>query len=499
MPLILRDRAFVVFGMMSIILVVCFLKVTFGLTASAQYVAQPSKNTVLEDASKTQTSDVVLMGSLTKIMKTESFPIHLETVLQLVEKQNLFLARQRMGAKIEKSRFYQSLAEFLPDFKGTYDQRRFQGVVQLFGNQTLAIRQTVIEPGMSLNYRLHPGGKTVFDALASRRRVNASQSLVKETYQQQLARAVEGYYDLLGSQYLQDVAEKSLAEAQTQVTIDKARFAAGVGTRLEVMLSKTAEAKRRRELIDANNEIAKAEQALLNRLNLDVTIRLVANKEDVTQHRLILSSISPNLLMTQALKKHPALKRLKQELKSMRWESRSVLSEAVPAVDLNAGVSYRGPHFDQLGLNRSGGFSVQTTLGDNGGLSIPTRWLEKHRLVKQKRLEQQAQIREIESAVINAHLDSQSSEQAILAASEEQSSAQESVRLSLGRYKAGVGIQLDVLTSEASLSRARSTWIQSVIAFNKAQIQLLEAMGEISKETLLHGFSNQTKKASHGH
>ncbi len=462
-----------------------------GAVALAQYAAQPasvssssSDKAVSEKTVLNRQPDIVLQGTL---LKTESFPIDLKTVLQLTEDQNLLIARQRLGTKIEKSRFYQDLAGFLPDFKGFYDHRRFQGVVQLFGNQTLAIRQTVIEPGMSLSHRLYPGGKRIFDALASRRRVNASQSLVKETYQQQLARAVEGYYDLLGAQYLEEFARKSLAEAEAQMAVDEARLKAGVGTRLEVMLSKTAEAKRRREWIDANNGIVKAEQALLNRLNLDVNIHLLAEPSDATIHRLLASDLPSETLIAQALKKHPALHRLRQELKSMKWESRSVLSEMVPSVDLNAAMSYRGPHFNQLGLNRSGGFSVQTSFGDGLGLAIPTRWLEKHRLVKQKLLEQQAQIRDIESAVINAHLDSQSFEQAITASKEEKSAAEESLRLSLGRYKAGVGIQLNVLKAEASLSSARSAWVQSVIDFNKAQIQLLEALGEVSKKTLLQG------------
>ena len=76
-----------------------------------------------------------------------------------------------------------------------------------------------------------------------------------------------------------------------------------------------------------------------------------------------------------------------------------------------------------------------------------------------------------------------------LAAMDENASAQESYRLALGRYKAGVGIQLDVLSAESSLSEARSTLIQAVVDFNKAQIQLLEAVGAVSPKTLVEGYS----------
>lgn len=423
------------------------------------------------------------------LVKHETFPINLETVLKLVADQNLRIAREEMSKKAVKARFYQSLADFLPDFNGQYDHRRFQGVVQLFGNDTLVIRQTVIEPGFLVSHRVYPGGKRIFDALVARKRVNAAKSLVKETYQEQLARAAEDYYILLGAQIGRDFALQSLKEAREQLALSEARFQAGLGTRLDVMQAKTQEAQRLRNVINANALIGKAEQVLLNRLNLDPDISLVPWKLDAEIRRLVPESIPSDTLVYTALENNPTLARLSEEVKALKWQARSVLSEVVPAVDLNYANTYRGPRIDQLGLTRAGGLSITTTLGNDLGAEIPLRWLESNRLTKQKQLEKKAAIRDLETRVINAHLDSLAFRSAIEAAREERAAAEESFRLAQGRFRAGVGINLDVIAAEASLSNARSQLVRSVVDFNRAQIQLLEALGKVSPQTIRNGIT----------
>ncbi len=455
---------------------------------------------VLEQAVNDQTpltfvdNKVVLKGFLTK---TEEYPIDLKTVLQLVDQQNLTLAQSRMGKKVQSARFYQSLSEFLPDFYGQYDQSRFNGVVQIFGNETVKIYQTRIEPQMGVTYRVYPGGKTLFDALSSRRQVNASESLVKQTFQQQLSTATQAYYDFLEAQMKLDFVQVGLDEAKEQMKVDESRYRVGIGTKLQVMQAKTQVAQRTRESILAKGAVEKAQQALLNTLNLDVSVSLTPNPLDAVPQRLIDTDTPVKKLILNAVINHPTVQRLQKEEKALRWQSRSVVSELVPYVDLNAYISYRGPAFDRLGLNRFGGLTARTQFGENSGLSIPLRWLEQHRLIKQKQLETKAAVRQIEQDVVNAHMDSIAEESAVEASRNERDAANEAYRLSKGRYKAGVGILLDVLNAQAALNQSRSNLVQSVMAFNKAQVRLLEAVGVASETTITTGLDTALLEGNH--
>jgi len=58
-------------------------------------------------------------------------------------------------------------------------------------------------------------------------------------------------------------------------------------------------------------------------------------------------------------------------------------------------------------------------------------------------------------------------------------SAQQSARVALGRYKAGVGSILDVLNAQSALASARQQRIQSTFNWNISRASLAQAMGSL--------------------
>ncbi|HQT31725.1 MAG TPA: TolC family protein [Thiobacillus sp.] len=59
-------------------------------------------------------------------------------------------------------------------------------------------------------------------------------------------------------------------------------------------------------------------------------------------------------------------------------------------------------------------------------------------------------------------------------------SAAAAEKLALGRYRAGLGILLDVLSAQASLAQARYTQLQTQLGLRVARAELAQAMGELS-------------------
>jgi outer membrane protein len=64
------------------------------------------------------------------------------------------------------------------------------------------------------------------------------------------------------------------------------------------------------------------------------------------------------------------------------------------------------------------------------------------------------------------------------------SSAEQSQRVALGRYKAGVGSILDVLNAQSALAGARQQRIQSTFNWNINRAVLAEAMGSLDESLL---------------
>jgi len=59
-------------------------------------------------------------------------------------------------------------------------------------------------------------------------------------------------------------------------------------------------------------------------------------------------------------------------------------------------------------------------------------------------------------------------------------SAAAAEKLALGRYRAGLGILLDVLSAQANLAQARQGQLQTRLGLRVARAELAQAMGELS-------------------
>ena len=426
----------------------------------------------------------VLTGTVVKI---QEFPIDLPTVLKLVETQNLLLERDRLGSKIQSNLYYRSLSELLPDLQGTYNQSRFQGVVQVFGSQTVPVYQTRIVPQLTARWTIYPGGQDIFNSLAARQRAIGAKAQVVSTLQDQLTLAANEYYQLLAAGIQVANINLSIQEVQGQVDLNEARVKAGVGTKLDLERARSQLVAREQALIIAENDLAKAQQALLNRLNLDPSVGLVPPKVVAQPRPLVPLSVTTEQLVGRAIQNNPNLKITQSEIEALKWEGRAVLSRLLPAVTLQTYINGTGPEIDKLGLGRFGGIALQADLLDNLGTSIPLDYRTKRLQVKQQTVQKLQQVRDIQSEVINAYLDSRASAKSVFAAQEQLAVAQEAYRLAFGRFRAGLGINVDVLDAQTTLRDARTVVVRAILDFNQAQVRLLDALGEVSTPNILNG------------
>ncbi|MCE3236509.1 MAG: TolC family protein [Vampirovibrio sp.] len=462
---------------------------------AAQADATPTDVTPLEQAPITMYDEKVISeGSalLNKVLtgtvvKIQEFPIDLPTVLKLVETQNLLLERDRLGSKIQSNLYYRSLSELLPDLQGTYNQSRFQGVVQVFGSQTVPVYQTRIVPQLTARWTIYPGGQDIFNSLAARQRAIGAKAQVVSTLQDQLTLAANEYYQLLAAGIQVANINLSIQEVQGQVDLNEARVKAGVGTKLDLERARSQLVAREQALIIAENDLAKAQQALLNRLNLDPSVGLVPPKVVAQPRPLVPLSVTTEQLVGRAIQNNPNLKITQSEIEALKWEGRAVLSRLLPAVTLQTYINGTGPEIDKLGLGRFGGIALQADLLDNLGTSIPLDYRTKRLQVKQQTVQKLQQVRDIQSEVINAYLDSRASAKSVFAAQEQLAVAQEAYRLAFGRFRAGLGINVDVLDAQTTLRDARTVVVRAILDFNQAQVRLLDALGEVSTPNILNG------------
>jgi outer membrane protein TolC len=426
----------------------------------------------------------LLSGSVTKM---RAIPIDLPTVLKLVEAQNLPVAQNRLSAKISNLTYYRTLSDMLPDFQGSYVQSRFQGSILVFGNATVQVFQTRIVPQFAVSWTVRPGGEDLFLALAAKQRAKGAKFTTLDTLNNQLTLAANAYYDLLSGSVQVENSRLSIQETASQVKLNEARLNAGIGTKLDLERARSQLVAREQILIDAENTLARTQQALLNVLNLDPEVELSPAQVPVQPHPLVPFELTTEQLLARAQANNPSLQVSAMELRALQDESKAALSRIVPSITMQSYIGGLGPRLHELGLTRFGGFTVQANLLENLGTAIPLDYAARRLAVKRELLVRAQQIRDLQTQVINAYLDSRSSVKGIMAAQEQLAVAQEAYRLAFGRFKAGLGINVDVLDAQTALSAARTTVVRAILSFNQAQVRLLNALGDSTTPNILNG------------
>ncbi|MDX1920358.1 MAG: TolC family protein [Candidatus Caenarcaniphilales bacterium] len=450
-----------------------------------------AENKQLPSTSPTQTlsAEIYQINNL----KQETLPVTLEAALKLVETQNLTVKRGNVQARGATNRLRQAQIAVLPDLTGTFQQSRSQGGNQVFGNTVRFTRETV-QPQLSLNWTISPGGREIFQILAERKRRKAGQIQSKETYQEQLSRAAEEFYNLQAAQDKRRVAQSGIEQSQLQLKLSQALYEVGRGTKLDVMRSENLVAQQKQALIEAETAIVQSEQTLLQRLNLEPQIHLQTLPASIEKNELVSLDSSLNELLNNAYSQNLDLQRLEQELKSLKHEFKATVASIVPDVTLRTFIGSTGNTYNDQIRNEFVGVTVTANLLQNLGLSIPFQLQAKGIEIEDKELEARENKRIIETNVSTNFLNSLNFYNAIKTSELQFQTAEEALRLARTRYKEGYSTSLEVVQAQLEVTNARNTLVNAISNFNKAQIRLLEALGKVDPTLLLRGL--ETKVAS---
>lgn len=425
----------------------------------------------------------------TPLLKTSVISLGLPDLLARLQAENLYIQQQETQLSVARANFAAQLIDPLPDVNARYSRTSFDGVIQLFGDQTIPVEQTVHEPRIDASVTLGLGGRQLWNILQARRDIQAQKAFLRETLQQQLANGTREFYNWHEAYLTQQAAEDALTASNEDLRRAEGRFRAGVGTKLEVMQTQSQVALRQQERFTRQKQLAEAEEALLNRLNLPIYTQLIPADTQAGTKILIHQplQVDNNQWLESILNNHPEMVRLDKEERALRWQSRSILSTVLPDVTLSAYRGGRGPQLNNLGRITGTAVSIQTTLGNKLGLALPTQYIGARRLTDAKQVEIELAKRNLQSQVMQAILECQRAEKTLTAATSRQQAAAEAYRLATARQRVGVGTTLDTLTAASENSLAQANAATAIMDVNRAQVSFLEALGLITPNHLLYG------------
>jgi outer membrane protein len=267
------------------------------------------------------------------------------------------------------------------------------------------------------------------------------------------------YYNYVTAKALLEAQQATYKEAETNMEASKDRHHAGVATIADVLQAKTALAQSKLALDSLQGQIQTTRGTLATAMGLpaNTPYDIVVPKQEIPLKET-LEKVENYL--AQAEKKRPDLAAARAQVRQAGANVRKVKAQAYPSI--NGTADYGNTYYGTTSLykdNYSGGLL----------LSVPifTGFSQRHNEEQARADEETAQARlnslkqQVVLEVWTSYYNLKTAEQRVRTSQDLLNSATESYQVALGRYKAGVGSILDLLSAQSALEGARAQRVQA--------------------------------------
>jgi outer membrane protein len=360
---------------------------------------------------------------------------------------------------------------------GTVTRNYTNGGARLSGVQTNGATQYTQETaGFSISYLLYDFGARQANLESAIQTLSAANFTQDATVQSVFLNAVQGYYQLFAAQAAVESSKEAERSSLESFKAATARFNAGAATLADKLLAQTAYSQAVLNRIQAEGNAKNAQGTVANVMGLDANQPLdIASPEFREPDNNFMRDL--DLLIAEARQSRPDLAAAEAQVKAARSNIDAAKAAGLPTISLSSGYIYTNSNSFNAFYTSSLGLSVSIPLFTGFNRTYQVQ-------VAQAQLENQIAARnsvnlQVALNVWQAYQNLVTGVQSVRSSADLVASATESERVALGRYKAGAGTIIDLLTAQSSLASARLQNIQSFYNWFVAKTTLAQAMGRL--------------------
>jgi len=335
--------------------------------------------------------------------------------------------------------------------------------------------------GLAAGYLLYDFGARDATLESSLQTLAAANFTQDATLQKVFLSAVQGYYQLFGARASVEAAVEAERASLESLKAATARYDAGTATPADKLQAQTTYSQAKLNRIQTEGNAKNAEGALANVMGLD------ANRP--------LSYVAPALkapdeqfdrnldqLVSEARRRRPDLAAAEAQVKAAEANAQAVRAAGMPTVSLSANANYAGSSLSDPFHSQAIGIAISIPIFTGFSSTYQIR-------AAQAKADSQAAQRDSVSLQValdvwQAYHNLSTGIQAVRSSVDLLASATESERVALGRYKAGVGNIIDLVTAQSALASARQQNIQALYSLFIFKAALAQAFGRIDWEVL---------------
>lgn len=401
----------------------------------------------------------------------------LEKALEMAEQKNPVISASGERIAQARARLDQASAASLPQL----------GVSLLYQEVQNELRYPVIPAGyakagfestwkaaLTLNWLLYSGGAVRLNTESKRVALSGVEARELRTRQTILWGVTGAWYDLRRAEGKLSVAEDVLELTKEHLQHVEALFRNGVTAKNEVLRVKVSVSEAELNRIRAENAVAVGWKALERAVGVPLfgNFTLPPREENPQFAPVPLDAVSVGLA------RRPEMEALDLAARSASLASKAAKAQGGPQIAL-VGEVYAADErfFPQKQNDWKATLLASWSFFDGGTSSARAR--EAGAVAEEFLFLMEDMKRQIELEISVARLNSESSQQRIVAGRAMVESAEEDYRMALRRYTAQVGTNIDVLDARVALSNARNQLVESVYDALKARAEMEFAMGTI--------------------
>jgi len=357
-------------------------------------------------------------------------------------------------------------AGWLPNLDASAGVTRFQNRDNPFTRTSAAL---------TLSWLLVDFGQRSANVENARQLLNAAAATQDATVQTLFLAALQTYYAAQATQAAVLSATEAERAAGESYRAADARYAVGVATPADRLQAQTALSQATLNRIRAEGDARNALGSLANALGFGAQqgialAELPAAPVETTFQKEV------DALIGEAQARRPDLRAAEAQLKAAEAGVDLARAQGRPTISLAAGPSWQ-ESAGAITQGNSIGLSLNVPLFAGFDTTYRVRSAAAQAEV---RAAQRDRIRnQVALDVWRAYQSLTTATQSLKTTADLVASAEQSAKVALGRYKAGVGTVLDLLTAQSALASARLQRIQAQLDWNVYRATLAQAMGAL--------------------
>ena len=370
------------------------------------------------------------------------------------------------SARVQAALVGVAKAGWLPNLDGSGSATRFQYDDAPFNRRAAAL---------TLSWLLVDFGQRSANVENAQQLLNAAAATQDATVQSLFLAALQTYYSAQATQAAVVSAAEAERSARESYQAADARYNVGVATPADRLQAQTALSQATLNRIRAEGEARNALGALANALGFAAQQTIVLAAMPAMPAELAFQK-EIDALIAEAQVRRPDLKAAEAQFKAAEASVDLARAQGRPTVSLAAGPSWQ----NSAGVVTQGG-SIGLTLNVPLFSGFDTTYRVRSAAAQADvRAAQRDRIKnQIALDVWRAYQSLTTATQSLKTAADLVASAEQSERVALGRYKAGVGTVLDLLVAQSALASARLQRIQAQLDWNVYRATLAQSMGAL--------------------